>query len=105
MERVMRKMTTSSLPPSTSSEPPIDPDEVCGVCGDTRENHGDRHHKFSPNGDLVALPKAEPPRQRPPVHRDDVAIQAKSFATLIEVLVEKNLLDAKDVIRILMGQG
>jgi hypothetical protein len=33
------------------------------------------------------------------------AIQARSFAVLMEILLEKNLLDAKDVIRVFTGNG
>lgn len=83
-----------------------DQDEECKVCGTTRENHGDKNHQFNPIDDsLIPLkPRPEPTRQ-PPKHRDDVvaeAIKAESFATLLEVLAEKNILNEKDIIRILM---
>jgi len=97
----MRKMTTSSSTPSTNS----DPDAECLLCNTTRENHGDRNHKFSEDGLLRPLDPPPKPRQEAPVHRDEQQIKATSFATLMEVLVEKNILDAKDVIRIFTGQG
>lgn len=94
-------MTTSSSTPSTNS----DPDEACQVCGVSREMHGDKNHKFSLDGQLVGLDPPPKPRQESPVHRDEERIKAASFATLIEVLAEKKLLDAKDIIRIFTGQG
>lgn len=97
-------MTTSSTS-STKSEP-VDPDERCQICQQTRVNHGDAHHKFSTDGQLTPLDPPPKPRAEPPVHRDDVpAIQARSFAVLMEILLEKNLLDAKDVIRVFTGNG
>lgn len=82
-----------------------DQDEQCQICGETRENHGDKMHKFSTDGQLVPLDPPKPPTTPPPKHRDDVvaeAIKAESFAMLLEVLAEKNILNEKDIIRILM---
>jgi hypothetical protein len=97
-----------SSKPSTKENEVPDPDEVCAICGDTRADHGDRHHQFSADGQLVALPKNPPRRADPPAHRDDpkpAAQQAAAFATLMEVLVEKDILNAHDVIRVFTGQG
>lgn len=93
-------MTTSSSQLSTN------PDEVCQVCRVTRENHGDKNHKFSTDGQLLPLDPPPKPRAEAPTHRDDAQmLQAKSFATLLEVMVERGMIDARDVIRILTGQG
>lgn len=80
----------------------MSPDDVCGVCGDTRENHGDKMHEFNIHGDLVQKKPAELPRQSPPRERGEVPPEVKSaaFACLVEVLSEKGLLDNHDIIRI-----
>lgn len=82
-----------------------DQDEQCQVCGEIRENHGDKNHKFSTDGQLLPLDPPKPASREAPRHRDDVvaeAIKAESFAMLLEVLAEKNILNEKDIIRILM---
>lgn len=84
----------------------ISPDDLCQVCQTPRDQHGDKHHKFSVDGQLIQLDPPKP-RQEAPRHRDEkpAAPEAKAFATLIEVLAEKNILNTKDVIRIFSGQG
>lgn len=75
------------------------PDEVCGVCGFEREAHGDSNHEFNLEGVLVAKKAPEPPRKTAPAATDQ--IKAYAFLELIEVLIEKQLLDTRDVARIL----
>ena len=100
---VAAKMRSSKLSTKASDEVP-DPDERCQICSETRENHGDKHHKFSVDGQLAMLEPPPKPRATPPkeIGRDETAI---AFATLLEVLAEKEIIGAKDIIRILTGQG
>lgn len=97
-------MTSSSTSSSKSDEPAVNPDEPCSICSETRENHGDKHHKFNTEGHLIPLDPPPKPRAEAPVHVSE-AIKAASFATLMEVLVEKEILTAKDVIRVFGGNG
>lgn len=88
----------------------VDPDELCAICNKTREMHGDMNHKFSEDGQLIPLEKRPEPRAQGPGHRDDPAPKptdevSRAMATLVEVLIEKNVLDAKDVLRIFKGNG
>lgn len=98
----------------------ISPDDECLVCGTKRDEHGDKHHKFSTDGQLVELDPAPKPRMEAPRHRDDLAGVEPgpdlklAFATLVEVLSEKQinfdgvnrpLLSTHDVIRIFSGRG
>jgi len=94
----------------------MSPDDVCGVCNTTRENHGDKNHQFNIEGDLVELPKPQPAQNTPPRERGsstpeaaDVRALKTAFAALVEVLAEKSIsfdgvnrpiLDSKDIIRI-----
>jgi hypothetical protein len=84
----------------------VDPDEQCQICHKKRDEHGDMNHKFSTDGQLIPIER-EKPRQQPPVHREDPKSTPtdRAFATLLEVLIEKNMLDARDVLRIMSGQG
>jgi hypothetical protein len=92
----------------------MSPDDRCLVCDTTRENHGDKRHKFNDVDDQLypldppPKPRAEAPRERGETPAPAVVaemIKAESFATLMEVLVEKEILDAKDVIRVFTGKG
>lgn len=82
------------------------PDDVCGVCSNTRENHGDMQHKFSVDGVLQKLDPPAPPRQQPPRHRDDPKPQDMEHGyvlRLTEVLIDKGILDARDLLRVMGG--
>jgi hypothetical protein len=82
----------------------MSPDEECGVCGETRENHGDKMHEFTLTDQVIQKKPGEPARQNPPRERGttEPSPQAKaaSFACLVEVLAEKGILDHHDIIRI-----
>lgn len=83
----------------------VSPDDVCQVCHDTRENHGDRMHQFSEDGQLVVKEPPKPPTVPAPKTRVEQQLDTQqlgdSFATLLEVLAEKGVLQAPDIIRIL----
>ena len=87
----------------------MSPDDTCGVCDETRENHGDKNHEFNIEGNLVPKKPAEPPRQTAPKERGEapspkgVEEMEKAFLRLNEVLIEKGILDARDIVRILGG--
>lgn len=94
----------------------VSPDDVCLVCGTVRDQHGDKNHKFSQDGQLIPLDPPPEPRMKAPRHRDDPPAPAQpgvddgpniklAFATLVEVLVDKGILDVKDVLRIFRGEG
>jgi hypothetical protein len=100
----------------------ISPDDVCEVCGTVRDEHGDKMHKFSTDGQLIPLEQGKPPAKEAPRHRDDPPPTSAgvgpdlgmAFATLIEVLAEKQisfdgvgreLLTKQDIIRIFSGKG
>lgn len=78
------------------------PDDVCAVCNKTRENHGDAHHVFDMENEFPRpIPKPEPVKAAaPPPRPMTEQIKAASFAALMEVLTEKGILDAKDVIKV-----
>lgn len=101
---------------SDQSKPPVElpqPDDVCLVCGTMREEHGDKHHLFNITDDtLIPLkpgpePRNKPPRERGESLKADPAPDhvAESFATLMEILVEKDILDTKDILRVFRGRG
>lgn len=83
-------------------------DDRCGVCDETRENHGDKNHKFDLYGQLVPIePRPEPRNTPPEKRRASVAADStpedevrRSFVALVEILAEKDILVAKDIIRI-----
>lgn len=85
------------------------PDEECQLCGVTRENHGDSNHEFSTDGQLRPVKRGEPPRKEAPRERDPnhspkgVEEMEKAFLRLNEVLLEKGILDGRDLIKILGG--
>lgn len=87
-------------------------DDECVICGTKRDEHGDKNHQFSLDGQLIPVRKGpegvKPPQTReeavstPPSDLPDIG---RAFATLVEVLAEKNIVDTKDVIRIFSGKG
>lgn len=95
----------------------LNPDEECQVCGTTRENHGDKNHQFSIDGQLIPLKQGKPPRQQPPQRRDEAPTPMSQTAQelakdataqmamrLIEVLTKKGLLTGEDLFVIFGGQ-
>ena len=88
---------------------PLNPDEPCSVCGIKRDEHGDTNHEFNLDGQLIPLKPAPPSRQDPPRERDPkakppgVEEMEKAFLRLNEVLLEKGVIDGRDLIQILGG--
>lgn len=83
-----------------------DREDVCGVCGETRENHGDMNHVFDVEGQLKRKEAAGPPRQAPPEMAGTTAqMTQNAFLRLIEVLVNKGLLDGEDLVRVFGGDS
>lgn len=88
----------------------VSPDDVCLVCGTIRDQHGDKQHKFNNMDDQVhkldppPKPGREAPRSRSEAQLEEYQ-NGKAIASLLEVLLEKGVIDGKDTIRILMGHG
>ena len=111
----------------SNDEQQINPDDVCGVCGFVREEHGDAHHQFTFDDKIIPLSPRPTPRREAPTERGthpntlaadptqgqsktevidkDLSQVAKSFATLLEILAEREYIGAKDIIRIFQGEG
>lgn len=99
---------------TTTSKKPISPDDLCGVCEITRENHGDPRHQFSIEGDLIPVESGPPARATPPRERGE-ALSPQAAAVnrdpltgltlrLIEVLTAKELLSGEDLVKIFGGK-
>ncbi len=95
----------------TSSQPKAD--DVCAVCDETRENHGDKQHEFSLDGVLTPKKAGPPPRREPPQERGAQPSPAQVLGNdpvarlqirLIERMVAKGLLDGEDMLYI-FGNG
>lgn len=88
---------------------PLNPDELCSICEVKRDEHGDMNHEFNLLGQLIPLKPAAPARQDPPKERDPnpkphgVGEMEKAFLRLNEVLLEKGVIDGRDLIQILGG--
>lgn len=94
------------------------PDDLCGVCDTTRENHGDMNHVFSIDGNLQTLPQRPHPRQQPPREKGEkthASLSAEASAIsrdpvtsmslrLIERLIAKNILNGEDLLIIFGGE-
>lgn len=99
---------------TTTSKKPISPDDLCGICELTRENHGDPQHKFSIDGDLIPIEQGPPARQVPPKERGQtLSPQAEAInrdpltgltIRLIEALTAKGLLTGEDLTKIFGGK-
>lgn len=96
------------------AEQEINYDDLCGVCGTQRDQHGDKNHVFRLDDMLIPIAPGPDPKKTPPRHRDDESSRpptregpnvGRAFATLVEVLAEKGIVDHKDIIRIFSGQG
>lgn len=89
----------------------MNPDDICAVCETKRDEHGDKEHEFNLDGILIPKKKPEPARQAAPRERGEapplkpagVEEMEKSHLRLIEVLVEKGVLNGFDVVKILGG--
>lgn len=87
----------------------MSPDDVCILCYTKRDQHGDRQHKFSLDGQLEKIDPPAPPRQVPPV--SDIAHQlANQMSTqlvlkLVERMVAKDMLTADDMLYIFSGSA
>lgn len=84
------------------------PEDQCEVCLVTRENHGDKNHKFSEDGVLVPLEPAKPAENAPPARRGEKEERLPTpanFVALLDILISKDLLNAYEVAYILGGGG
>lgn len=100
---------------TTTSKKPISPDDLCGICELTRENHGDPQHQFSMEGILIQVEKGPPARATPPRERGEAPLSPQAEAMnrdpltgltlrLIEVLTAKELLSGEDLAKIFGGK-
>lgn len=97
----------------------MSPDDECLVCGTKRDEHGDKHHEFSLTSD-VPVPKKKPePGKEPPKERqpqtlaeanrriDELTLRLKdtreAFIRFLELQVERKVIDAKDILKVLGG--
>lgn len=91
------------MTPSTRS---LYPSDICAICGETRENHGDKRHVFSVDGELVDLPTPAKARQQSPEGR---ALAKDPTANLmlrvVQKLIAKNILDGEDLVYIFGGES
>lgn len=86
---------------------PLSPDDRCGVCDEIRENHGDKNHKFSIEGELIPLKPGPDPRNQAPnpmvqqVVRDPLL---GPLMRLVERLISANVLQEDDL-KYIFGGG
>lgn len=95
---------------TTTSSPVPKANDICGVCAETRENHGDKQHEFSIDGVLKKLSPAPQAKSTPPAERGSAPAQqlsndpiARLQVRLIERLVAKGILEGDDLIYIFGG--
>lgn len=93
----------------TISTPVNSPDDICQLCFTKRDEHGDRRHKFSDNGELEEADSTPPPSTRPkektPLSKKEAAkVEALSKdpvarlqLRLIEVLTKRGMLDGEEL--------
>lgn len=83
--------------------------DECGVCGTTREDHGDKQHKFSMEGILTPLDPPPKPRQQPPVAKGEMSPEAQVLSKdpttqvmlrMVNRMVAKGLFDGADLMYI-----
>lgn len=86
------------------------PDQVCAVCGGKRDEHGDKNHLFSLDGQLIPKAPGLPPRRKAPRERqlgtdmpdrDDPV--ARLTLRMIERMVVKGQLNESDLFAIFGG--
>ena len=84
----------------------IDPDERCGICEETRENHGDANHMFSAEGELIPKKPAPPAKNTPPAERSNSLVRdplTNVVLRLVEQLIANNLLKPEDLMYVMGG--
>lgn len=94
-------MTTITTDPIPSA------DDICGVCAETRENHGDKRHQFSIDGVLIALKPAPMPKNLAPTPRGQVVGNdpvARMVLRMVERLIAKGVLEGDDLVHIFGGE-
>lgn len=82
------------------------PDDVCQVCSETRENHGDKLHHFSTDGQLVSKTPPPAPKNTPPTPAGSALARdplVGPLLRLVEQLVSKGILEPQDLVRIFGG--
>lgn len=87
------------------------PDDVCALCSYLREEHGDKNHKFSVEGELIPIEPGPPPRQEAPKARDSTPEAqvlgndpvTKVVLRMVERMVSKQLLSGEDLVYIFGG--
>lgn len=110
---MMRTGTWYTMPTNN-----ISPDDLCGVCGTARDMHGDKHHKFTLDDDLIPIEPGPPRRNEPPQRKDEqkkrgggsvLSAPAEELSRdpvanlqirLIERMAAKGLLDGLDMMYI-----
>jgi hypothetical protein len=93
---------------TTPTFSPLNPDEACEVCGETRINHGDKQHRFSTDGALIPVQPGPAPRNAPPTSGGQAAILSKDPTTqlvlrLVDRLINNGTLSGDDALYIFGG--
>jgi len=87
---------------------PLSPDDMCGLCNTTRENHGDKNHVFDIDGMLQPTNPPKSPSSIPPTPRSSNPLQHDPVARLnlrmVERMVAKGLFDGEDLLYIFGGE-
>lgn len=81
---------------------PVSQDDICEVCMETREFHGDKNHEFSSDGVLTPKKKPEPPKPGPIPRTIPDPTQA-ALLRLVERLISKELIQGDDLVYIFGG--
>ena len=80
--------------------------EVCGLCGLKRDEHGEVQHEFSVEGVLKKKAPPTVPRNIPPSPRGQAMVNdptVRMNLKLIERLIAKGVLDGDDLLYIFGG--
>lgn len=83
-----------------------DPDERCGVCEETRENHGDKNHEFNAEGQLIPKKQGSPAQNTPPnpaVQKAERDPLLAPVLRLVQTLIAKGILEGDDLVHIFGG--
>lgn len=96
----------------TMTNSSVSPDDECQVCMETRENHGDKNHKFSVDGILEPKEPAPKARQQPPAFKGQESRAqrlggdptAALSLRLIERLVSKGVFNGDDLVYLFGGE-
>lgn len=82
------------------------PDARCGVCGTKRDQHGDKHHKFTLDDEVIEVEPGAAPRKQPPTERGQALSRdpvANLVIRLVSTLVAKGLINGDDMVEIFGG--